>query len=105
LSKAQGHPKIPSNSGGLVEGAEGGGARVTEERGFFKWPEVKSMSSLPWVSVNYFLPLTIEENTETKSMPDHPQEVEEVDMKEEDERAEAGDDEQPTEGTADGCCG
>ena len=58
------------------------------------------MSSLPWVPVNYFSPLTKEENTETKSMPNHPQEVEEVDVKEEYERAEAGDDEQPTEGMA-----
>jgi len=55
------------------------------------------MSSSPWVSVNYFLPLTIEENTETKSTI-CPQEVEKVDVKEEDKRAKAGDDEQLTEG-------
>ena len=39
-------------------------------------------------------------STETKSMPDFPQEVEEVDAKEEHIRAEAGDAEQPTEGMA-----
>ena len=33
-------------------------------------------------------------------MPNYPQEVEEVDVKEEDKRAEAGDDEQLTEGMA-----
>ena len=61
---------------------------------------MKSISSFPWVSVNYFLPLTIEETTETKSMPDCPQGVEEVDAKEEDKRAEGGDDGQLTEGMA-----
>ena len=34
------------------------------------------MSSLPWVSVNYFSPLTIEENTEPKTMTDLPPENE-----------------------------
>ena len=62
LSKAQGHPKILSNSGGLVEGEKG--VRVAEERGFFKQPGVKSMSSLPWVSINYFSPLNIKESTD-----------------------------------------
>jgi len=76
LSKAQGPPKIPSNSGGLVEGAEGGGVRVTEEKGFFEWPGVKCMSSLPRISVNYFSPLNIEESTETESMLDSPQKAE-----------------------------
>jgi len=44
--------------------------------------------------------LTIEESAETKSMPNFPEKVEEIDAKEEGKRAEAGDDEEPTEGMA-----
>ena len=92
LSKTQGHPKVPSNSGGLVKGAERGGVRVTEERGFLEQPGVKCMSSSPMVSVNYFSPLNIEESTEIESMLDSPQNAE--------KRVGAVDADVPVEGTA-----
>ena len=37
---------------------------------------MKHTSSLPWVSVNYFSPLTVEESTEPETVPNYPLENE-----------------------------
>ena len=47
-----------------------------KKRWFFRKPGVKCTSSSPWVSVNYFSPLTVEESTEPKTVSDYPLENE-----------------------------
>ena len=87
-----------------LKNKEGNHGGVTKG-GFFRRPGVNCTSSSPWVSVNYFSPLTIEEGTEPKTMSDPPPESERSEKRGEDRTVKKEVDRSQKREWQSGCCG